>query len=180
MDADGSVLEAGSARTHHGKGKAFFHVDSSFNPRRASFSLLKASVLPPPGTGGNTESADTRTAFETLPPAMQRRLEEEELVGVHSLHHSRKRGSPEFFQDLDSEAYHVHRHRVAQVHEPSGRWNLYIEAHMARIEPLGEAESWELGWSLMGWTTRPETTVSVEWTGEDNLVMWYVVPSSSR
>lgn len=172
VDNDGVVLGPESARTHYGKGNGFFHVDSSFNPRRASYSLLKASSLPPAGTGGNTEFADTRTAFETLPVEVRERLVREELVGVHSLHHSRKRGSPEYFRDLDPEQYHHHRHRVAQVHEPSGRWNLYMGAHMARIEPLSEMESWQTMWSLTGWATRPENTVSVEWKGEGDLVIW--------
>ena len=172
VDNDGNVLGPDSARTHYGKGNGFFHVDSSFNPRRASYSLLKASILPPAGMGGNTEFADTRTAFETLPEELKERLVNEELVGVHSLHHSRKRGSPEYFKDLRPEDYHMHRHRIAQVHEPSGRWNLYVGAHMARIEPLEAVESWEMMWSLTGWATRPENTVSVEWKGVGDLIIW--------
>lgn len=120
--APSSLPEA--PRTHYGKGIAFFHVDCSFSPRRASYSPLKASNLPPAGTGGNTEFADTRTAFETLPVELKNRFVDEELGGVHSLHHSRKRGGPEYFAHLKPEDYHMHRHRIAQVHEPSGRWNL--------------------------------------------------------
>ena len=37
------------------QGNELFHVDSSFNGRRAGHSLLLAHVLPPPGTGGSTE-----------------------------------------------------------------------------------------------------------------------------
>lgn len=182
VDNEGNVLQADSARTHYGKGNGFFHVDSSFNPRRASYSLLKASILPPAGTGGNTEFADTRSAFETLPQSLQDRLVNEELVGVHSLHHSRKRGSPDYFKDLDPEEYNMHRHFIAQRHEASGRMNLYVGAHMARIETkegkrVEGAEGWELYWSLMGWATRPENTVSVEWKGVGDLIIWYVLAS---
>lgn len=180
VDNDGNILQPDSARTHYGKGNGFFHVDSSFNPRRASYSLLKASVLPPAGTGGNTEFADTRSAFETLPFQIKERLLNEELVGVHSLHHSRKRGSPEYFKDLNPEDYHMHRHRIAQRHEASGRVNLYVGAHMARIEPLAEEDGWALMWSLMGWATRPENTVSVEWRGVGDLVIWYVASNWMR
>jgi len=68
-------------------------------------------VLPPPNTGGNTEFADTRTAFEGLPEEVKAKLVGEELVGVHSLHHSRKRGSPEYFEGLRPEEWNMHRHR---------------------------------------------------------------------
>jgi alpha-ketoglutarate-dependent 2,4-dichlorophenoxyacetate dioxygenase len=37
------------------KGNELFHVDSSFNSRRAGHSLLLAHLLPPAGMGGATE-----------------------------------------------------------------------------------------------------------------------------
>ncbi len=43
---------------------------------------------------------------------------------------------------------------------------------MRHIESLPEMESWSLMWSLMGWPTRPENTVSVEWKGEGDLIIW--------
>lgn len=172
VDNEGRVLAVDSPRHHYGRGNGFFHIDSSFNPRRASYSLLKAAILPPPNTGGNTEFADSRTAFETLPSEMRDRLIENDYVGVHSLHHSRKRGSPEYFADLHPEEYPMHRHRIAQVHQPSGRMNLYVGSHMHHIEGPPDIESWSLMWALMGWATRPENTVSVEWKNEGDLIIW--------
>jgi alpha-ketoglutarate-dependent 2,4-dichlorophenoxyacetate dioxygenase len=174
VDNEGNVLTMDSPRTHYGKGNGFFHVDSSFNPRRASYSLLRAAILPPPNTGGNTEFADTRTAFETLPKEMQQRLIEKDYTGVHSLHHSRKRGSPEYFADLNPLDYNMHQHKICQIHEPSGRRNLYIGSHMRHIGGLSDMESWQLVWSLMGWAIRPENTVSVEWKNTGDLIIWYV------
>lgn len=37
------------------KANELFHVDSSFNARRAGHSLLLAHIIPPAGTGGATE-----------------------------------------------------------------------------------------------------------------------------
>ena len=169
---DGSVLALDAPRSHYGKGNGFFHVDSSFNPRRASYSLLRAAKLPPPNTGGNTEFADSRTAFETLPEELKQRLLEKDYVGAHSLHHSRKRGSPSFFKDLHPQDFPMHRHRLVQPHEPSGRTNLYLGAHCHHIEGLSETESWQLIWSLMGYVTRPENTAAVEWKQEGDLIIW--------
>lgn len=53
-----------------------FHADSAFNPRRAGISLLLAHELPPPGTGGDTEFADTRTAYADLLPETKERIGE--------------------------------------------------------------------------------------------------------
>ncbi len=124
VDGEGNVQSVDSPRHHYGRGNSLFHIDSSFNPRRASYSLLRAAILPPPNTGGNTEFADSRTAFEKLPEELKARLIKEDYVGVHSLHHSRKRGSPEYFADLNPLDYNMHRHRIVQHHEPSGRTNL--------------------------------------------------------
>ncbi|KAK3670957.1 hypothetical protein LTR78_009235 [Recurvomyces mirabilis] len=172
VDDKGQILDPGSPRAHYGKGNGFFHVDSSFNPRRASYSLLRAQKLPPPGHGGNTEFADSRAAFDTLPDAMKQKLIDGRYVGCHSLHSSRKRGSPDFFKDLHPEDFAMHRHHIAQKHETSGRMNLYIGAHLHHIEGLSELESWQLTWSLTGWATRPENMVSVEWKNEGDLIIW--------
>ncbi|KAK5719026.1 hypothetical protein LTR17_015451 [Elasticomyces elasticus] len=172
VDEHGAVLALDSPRSHYGKGNGFFHVDSSFNPRRASYSLLRAAKLPPPNTGGNTQFADSRTAFDTLPDELKQRLLAKDYVGAHSLHSSRKRGSPDFFADLRPEDYPMHRHRICQTHESSGRANLYIGAHLHHIEGLSDLESWQTIWSLMGWATRSENIASVEWKSEGDLVIW--------
>ncbi|EMC99749.1 hypothetical protein BAUCODRAFT_145130 [Baudoinia panamericana UAMH 10762] len=172
VDADGKPLAVDSPRSHYGKGNGFFHVDSSFNPRRASYSLLRACRLPPPGTGGNTDFADSRTAFDTLPDELKQRLLDNHYAGCHSLHASRKRGSPEFFADLKPEDFPMHRHALVQVHESSDRMNLYIGAHLHHINGLSDTESWQLIWALTGWATRPENTVSVEWENEGDLIIW--------
>ena len=80
------------------KGNELFHVDSSFNARRAGFSLLLSHELPPRGTGGATEFADSRTAYEDLSPEMKEKIEP--LVSNHSLFFSRKTAMPEHFKDL--------------------------------------------------------------------------------
>jgi alpha-ketoglutarate-dependent 2,4-dichlorophenoxyacetate dioxygenase len=54
VEPDGSVMQKGSPREQFNRGNGIFHVDSSFNARRAGYSLLKAHRLPPPGTGGAT------------------------------------------------------------------------------------------------------------------------------
>lgn len=101
------------------KGNLLFHVDSSFNARRAGHSLLLAHRLPPKGTGGETEFSDSRTAYEDLSDEMKTRVDN--LVGNHSLFHSRKTAMPEYFKDLDVTKLPMSKHRLVQKHEWSGR-----------------------------------------------------------
>lgn len=149
-----------------------FHVDSSFNPRRASYSILRAVVLPPPETGGNTDFADTRTAFEELPEDLKKTLVEKDYVLAHSLHHSRKVASPEFFKDLDPTTFKMSKHRLTQLHEPSGRMNLYIAAHAHHVEGLPAEQSAELLQTLMAHATREKYTISVPWKNPGDIIIW--------
>ncbi|KAI0026018.1 alpha-ketoglutarate-dependent 2,4-dichlorophenoxyacetate dioxygenase [Xylariomycetidae sp. FL0641] len=179
---DGTVVDPGSARAHGARGNGLFHADSSFNPRRASFSLLRAHALPPAGTGGDTEFADSRTAYAELPAALAARLAAHDdggggVVGAHALAHSRWLGSPAFFADLapaDIDAA-LRRHRVAQRHEPSGRMNLYAGAHLRRIEDADGREvpgSWDLVQRLNAHAGQEKYVTAVQWHSPGDLVIW--------
>ncbi|KAF2715218.1 taurine catabolism dioxygenase [Pleomassaria siparia CBS 279.74] len=176
VDEDGSVIHPDSPRAHYNKGNALFHVDSSFNPRRASWSLLRATKLPPPGTGGNTEFADSRTAWEELDEGLKKELLERDLIGAHTLLHSRKIASPEYFKDIDPTSQPMTLHRLVQTHEPSGRTTLYIAAHCHHLEdasgPIPAAESETLLEKLMNHVTQPKYVMSVEWLNQGDMVAW--------
>ncbi|KAI1440638.1 taurine catabolism dioxygenase [Annulohypoxylon stygium] len=170
-----TILPVDSARAHSNRGNGLFHVDSSFNPRRASFSLLRACELPPPGNGGNTDFADSRTAFDELPVELKEELLKNDYVGAHSMAHSRKLGSPAFFADVDPSAGTMQRHRLLQKHEPSGRMNLYIGAHMHHIEDKDGREipgSWDLVQRLNEFATQKKYTTTVEWHDVGDMIIW--------
>ncbi|KAL6250467.1 hypothetical protein RBB50_002769 [Rhinocladiella similis] len=173
IDDQGGVLDPDAPRAHYGKGNALFHVDSSFNPRRASFSLLRAVEIPPPGNGGNTDFADSRTAWDQLDPAFQQELLEKDYIVHHSIAQSRKLGSPEFFKDLDpTNAGRMSRHKLIQVHEPSGRRNIYIAAHSHHVEGIPKEESDALIKKLLDHVTQKANTVSVEWKQPSDMIIW--------
>ncbi|KAH7122515.1 hypothetical protein B0J11DRAFT_341228 [Dendryphion nanum] len=176
IDEDGNVIHPDAPRSHYNKGNGLFHVDSSFNPRRASWSLLRAFKLPPPGTGGETEFADSRAAFDDLDENLKKDLLAKDYIGAHTLLHSRKLGSPEFFADLDPTSQPMTRHKLVQTHEPSGRKNLYIAAHCHHLEtnegPLPEVESTELLDKLMAHVTQRKYVLSVDWLNEGDMVAW--------
>src|SRR5262249_18781627 len=84
LDMDGNILVDERRRTYN-KGNALWHTDSSFNPRRASYSLLLAHEVPP--TGGDTQFADVRAAYDALPATMKAKIED--LWAENWLWHSR-------------------------------------------------------------------------------------------
>jgi alpha-ketoglutarate-dependent 2,4-dichlorophenoxyacetate dioxygenase len=147
-------------------------VDSSFNPRRASYSLLHGVVLPPASTGGNTDFADTRTAFVELPEDLKETLLANDYVVAHSIHHSRKVAAPEYFQDVDPSTFGMKKHKLVQLHEPSDRMNLYIAAHGHHVEGISKDASDELLRTLMEHATQDKYTFSVKWENEGDLIIW--------
>lgn len=154
------------------QGNDLFHVDSSFNPRRAGYSLLLAHELPPSGMGGHTAFADTRTAFDDLSPELKEELLDNDYVACHSMHHSRKLAAPEAFAAVNPLDYPMGRHKLVQCHEPSGRMNLYIAAHVHHIEGLAPEKSAALFDHLFKHATREANTVEIEWQKPGDLVLW--------
>ncbi|GAD93945.1 conserved hypothetical protein [Paecilomyces variotii No. 5] len=172
IDLDGSIFAIDNVRRDWNKGNSLFHVDSSFNPRRAGYSLLRAHELPPKGTGGNTEYADTRTAFEELPEDLKAELLSNDYIAAHSLWHSRKVAAPETFKDINPDDYPYSRHKLVQIHEPSGRMNLYVAAHVHHIEGLPDEKSKELFNKLYEHCKQPKYVLSVEWEKDGDLILW--------
>ena len=122
--------------------------------------------------GGHTAFVDTRTAFDELPDPLKDRLLANDYIAAHSMHHSRKLASPEFFADVDPTKYPMGRHRLVQRHEKSGRMNLYIAAHVHHIEDLGEAGSKELFDKLYHHALQDRYMVEIEWHSPGDLIIW--------
>ncbi|KAF5587648.1 alpha-ketoglutarate-dependent 2 4-dichlorophenoxyacetate dioxygenase [Fusarium pseudocircinatum] len=89
MEHDGSIVNPTSPRAQANKGNSLFHVDSSFNPRRAGYSLLLSHELPPRGTGGSTEFCDTRAAWDDFNEAIKQDLLSKDYISYHSILHSK-------------------------------------------------------------------------------------------
>ena len=147
-------------------------MDSSFNPRRAGYSILRAHELPPIGTGGATEYADTRIAFEDLPSDLKHELIEKDFVACHSLYHSRKTAAPEALPGINPEDHFMSRHRLIQRHEASGRMNLYIASHVHHLEGISREESKRLIDTLYQHACQPKYVVSIPWESPGDVILW--------
>jgi alpha-ketoglutarate-dependent 2,4-dichlorophenoxyacetate dioxygenase len=167
LDVEGKILEDQRRRTYN-KGNALWHTDSSFNARRASYSLLLAHEVPP--TGGDTQFADARAAYAALPAATQARIED--LWAEHWLWHSRMlAGYPQPTEE-ERKMKPPARHKLVQLHEESGRRTLYIAAHASHIVGWPVEEGRKLLQELMEFVTQPSFVRSVAWRNPGDLVIW--------
>ncbi|KAF4216348.1 hypothetical protein CNMCM8980_005257 [Aspergillus fumigatiaffinis] len=87
VDQNGNIDSVNSLQAQAFRGNGLFHVDCSFNHRRAGYSLLRAHQLPPPGSAGGTEFADTRSAYADLDENVKTEIHD--YVLWHSILHSR-------------------------------------------------------------------------------------------
>lgn len=65
----------------------------------------------------------------------------------------------------------MHRHHIVQLHEPSGRMNLYIGTHIHHIEDVSKEKSDELLAKLMEHATAEKYGVTLEWENIGDLVI---------
>ncbi|WWC64938.1 uncharacterized protein I303_107552 [Kwoniella dejecticola CBS 10117] len=152
------------------KANALFHVDSSFNARRAGHSLLIARELPPKGTGGSTEFSDSRTAYDDL--TAEQKTKYESLIGNHSLFHSRKTAMPEYFKDMDVEKLPMSKHKLIQKHESSGRMNLYFASYVHHLDGADKEESDAIIKELTEHVYKPQYRVTIDWEQPGDLIIW--------
>ncbi len=77
LDKNNKILARDDRRRLFGLGNQLWHSDSSFKAVPAKYSLLSARNIPP--TGGNTEFADMRAAYDALDEATKREVHDLDL-----------------------------------------------------------------------------------------------------
>ncbi|GGG48551.1 hypothetical protein GCM10010964_39880 [Caldovatus sediminis] len=119
-------------------GNLLWHSDSSFKPAPAKYSMLHARVIPP--AGGETEFADMRAAWDTLPEAMKETVRR--LVCEHSLIFSRAQlGFDDLTKEQKARCAPVPQ-RLVRRHPGSGRLSLFLSAHIGRVRGWPVPRGW--------------------------------------
>jgi len=167
LDAEGHVLARDDRRNLFNLGNQLWHTDSSFKQVPAKCSLLSARELP--SSGGETEFADLRAAWDALPEPRKRQLDG--LVVEHSIFRSRSQigfadFNDEVFRQLPPVPQALVRH-----HRYSGRTSLYLASHASHIIGRPVEEGRALIEELIAFSTRPQFVYQHRWTVGD-LVMW--------
>ena len=130
---DGAVVPPTSLQARFLVGNTYWHSDSSYKRVGAKASLLAAHVVP--STGGETEWADMRAAYDALEPDMKKWLEGK--MAVHSYEYSHKPfGGMEILATEELKHLVPVEHAVVKTHPATGRKNLFVGRHASHI--LGE------------------------------------------
>ena len=164
---DGRPLERDSRQRLFNLGNMLWHSDSSFRAVPAKYSLLSARVVNP--TGGNTEFADMRAAYDALDTGTQAAIED--LVCEHSLLYSRGSLGMVDYSDEERAMFRPVRQRLVRTHPVTGRKSLYLSSHAGAIVGMPMPEARILLRDLTEHATQPRFVYVHRWRPWD-LVMW--------
>jgi alpha-ketoglutarate-dependent taurine dioxygenase len=145
-----------------------WHTDSSYMPVSAQASMLTAHVVP--SAGGETEWADMRGAWDSLPRTLRLRVEGRRAFHSFQYAQSRLQQGAVAGNGTDYRVGAPLRPLVKQ-HPVTGRSALYIGRHAFGIKGLTDQESEELLWELHELACRPPRVYRHEWQVGD-LVVW--------
>jgi alpha-ketoglutarate-dependent 2,4-dichlorophenoxyacetate dioxygenase len=139
LDQQGKPLARDDRRRMFNLGNQLWHSDSSFRATPAKYSILSGRVVS--NSGGNTEFADMRAAYDALDE--QTKNEVADLVCEHSLLYSRGALG---FDELTAEERAIFRpvrQRLVRSHPVTGRKSLYLSSHAGSIIgwPVPEARA---------------------------------------
>ena len=167
VDNDGNLLGAEHRRRLSGLGNRLWHSDASFRVVPARYSLLSARSVPP--TGGDTEFADMRAAYDALDSQTQARIED--LICEHSQIYSRAQLGFDDFRPEEIESMRPVLQRLVRTHHSTGRKSLYLSAHIGTICGWLRPEAMAFVRDLTELATAREFVYVHHWQAAD-LVMW--------
>jgi len=167
LGRDGQPLSRDSRVRLFNLGNMLWHSDSSFRPVPAKYSLLSARVVNP--TGGNTEFADMRAAFDTLDAGTKAQIDD--LICEHSLIYSRGSLGMLDYSEEERAMFQPVRQRLVRTHPVSGRRSLYLSSHAGGIVGMPMPEARILLRDLNEHATQPKFVYVHDWRAGD-LVMW--------
>jgi alpha-ketoglutarate-dependent 2,4-dichlorophenoxyacetate dioxygenase len=167
LDEQNRLLAKNDRRRLNGLGNRLWHSDSSFKRVPARFSLLSARVIP--SGGGETQFADMRAAWDTLPEAKQRRVEG--LICEHTQLFSRAKIGFTDWASEELEKMAPVPQVLVRTHPGSSRKSLYLSSHAGRIRGMEDPEARLLLMDLTEHATQPQFVYTHTWRVGD-LVMW--------
>ena len=167
LDKNGELLPRDDRRRLFGLGNLLWHSDSSFKDVPAKYSLLSARKIPP--TGGNTEFADMRAAYDALDDAAK--LEVRDLICAHSQVFSRGILGFDDFTPEERQKWAPVRQRLVRRHPTTGRLSLYLSSHAGAIEGMPVPEARSFLRDLTEHATQRQFVYAHVWAPWD-LVMW--------
>ena len=160
LGRDGQPLQRDSRVRLFNLGNMLWHSDSSFRAIPAKYSLLSARVVNP--TGGNTEFADMRAAYDALDADTRAQIED--FVCEHSLMYSRGSLGMLDYSDEERAMFRPVRQRLVRTHPVTKRKALYVNGEFTtHIDGLRRDEGRAILDFLCEFSTREEFQVRFHW-----------------
>lgn len=166
---DGSVYESEEFRYKTLRGNEGWHTDSSYMPLAAKASILSAQVVPP--SGGETEVADMRAAYDELSKDMKDRIDS--LEAHHSLYQSQAKIGYSI-ETGSGYGYHTKGaplRPLVKTHPITGRKSLFVGRHAYDIPGMEQEDGQRLLDELVDFACRPPRIYTHHWQPGD-VLMW--------
>lgn len=167
LDANNQLRARDDHRRLDSLGNRLWHSDASFREVPGALSMLFAHVVPP--SGGETEFADLRAAYEALAPELQARIDG--LLCEHSIFHSRGQLGHTDYTEAERAALPTVTHPLVRLHRGSGRKTLYMGSHASHIVGWPLPDGRLLLRDLLEHATQREFVYRHAWQVRD-LVIW--------
>jgi len=166
LDKDGEIMQSDDRRRQYSLGNRLWHTDASFREPAGRYSMLHAKVVPP--VDADTEFADMRAAYDTLPAETKALIED--LRTHHSIAHSRQILGFEFSQSEQDQLKGA-IHPLVRTIPRSLRRSLYLASHQSRVIDWPLPEGRLLLRDLMEHATQREFVYRHAWRVGD-VVIW--------
>jgi alpha-ketoglutarate-dependent 2,4-dichlorophenoxyacetate dioxygenase len=167
LDTDNTILARDNRRRLYSLGNMLWHSDSSFKPVPAAYSLLSGRIVV--DSGGQTEFADMRAAYDALDDATKTEIAD--LICEHSLIYSRELLGFDDLTEAERATMRPVRQVLTRTHPISARKSIYLASHIGKIIgwPVPEARAFIR--DLTEHATQRRFVYAHQWRPFD-LVMW--------
>jgi alpha-ketoglutarate-dependent taurine dioxygenase len=163
------MIDVDTQRMRTNIGNEAWHTDSTYWPVSSKCALLSAVKVPE--QGGQTELADMRAGFATLPEDLKLRVQN--LSAFHSTEYSQANDLGDFPLRDKSSIYHgeAYLRPLVKTHPETGIQNLFIGRHAFGIPGLERDESRVLLQTLLEHVvSEPQRVYQHQWRAGDVLV----------
>jgi alpha-ketoglutarate-dependent 2,4-dichlorophenoxyacetate dioxygenase len=167
LDENDRILDAADRRRMYSLGNRLWHSDSSFQSPPARYSMLSAKTVPE--SGGETEYADMRAAYDALADALKAQIED--LRAFHSIIYSRSTIGFTEFSDAERAQFPGAEQPLVRVHPGSGRKSVYVASHASHVVGWPVPDGRLLLRELMALATLPQFVYRHTWRVGD-FVIW--------
>ena len=167
LDENGEIMDLADRRRMYALGNRLWHSDSSFQNPPARYSMLSAKEVP--ATGGETEYADMRAAYDAFPDALKAQIED--LRAFHSIIYSRSTIGFTEFSEAERAKFPGAEQPLVRVHPGSHRKSVYVASHAEHIVGWPVPDGRLLLRDLLALATLPQFVYRHTWRAGD-FVIW--------